>query len=101
MRLCLYSFLILFFEFALIRYIPAHVKATSYFANLTIIATFLGMGIGAILSRRRRFDFSVAAFPFLLYLLFGQELLVGQLVVLVVHLPLLEELAGVSWSPKD
>ena len=70
MRLCLYSFLILFFEFALIRYIPAHVKATSYFANLTIIATFLGMGIGAILSRRRRLDFSVVAFPFLLYLLF-------------------------------
>ncbi len=69
MRLCLYSFLILFFEFALIRYIPAHVKATSYFANLTIIATFLGMGVGAILSRRRRIDWIVPAFPFVLYLL--------------------------------
>jgi len=70
MRLCLFSFLILFFEFALIRYIPAHVKATSYFANLTIIATFLGMGVGAILSRRRRVDWIVPAFPFLLYILF-------------------------------
>ncbi len=70
MRLCLYSFLILFFEFALIRYIPAHVKATSYFANLTIIATFLGMGLGTILSRRRRSEWVIPAFPFLLYALF-------------------------------
>jgi SAM-dependent methyltransferase len=70
MRLCLFSFLILFFEFALIRYIPAHVKATSYFANLTIIGTFLGMGLGTILSRRRTIEWAVPAFPFLLYLLF-------------------------------
>jgi spermidine synthase len=70
MRLCLYSFLILFFEFALIRYIPAHVKATSYFANLTIIATFLGMGLGAILSRRKQLSWAVPSFPFVLYLLF-------------------------------
>ena len=54
MRLFLYSFLILFFEFTFIRYIPAHVKATAYFANLTIIATFLGMGLGTLLSRKTR-----------------------------------------------
>jgi SAM-dependent methyltransferase len=39
-------------------------------ANLTIIATFLGMGVGAILSRRRRVDWIVSAFPVLLCILF-------------------------------
>jgi len=70
MHLCLYSFLILFFEFAFIRYIPSHVKATAYFANLTIIATFLGMGLGAILSRKKQLKWLVPAFPCLVYLLF-------------------------------
>lgn len=63
MRLFLYSFLILFFEFTFIRYIPAHVKATAYFANLTIIATFLGMGLGILLSRKTHRVWLPAAFP--------------------------------------
>ena len=70
MYIFFYSFLILFFEFTFIRYIPAHVKATAYFANLTIIATFLGMGIGMILSNRKQVRWIVPLFPVLIYLLF-------------------------------
>ena len=43
-----YSFLILFFELALIRFIPSNVRVTAYFINLVLIAAFLGMGIGLI-----------------------------------------------------
>jgi len=69
MQLFFFSFLILFFELTLIRYIPAHVRATAYFANLIIMATFLGMGMGTILSSKRRADWVISTFPFLLYLL--------------------------------
>jgi hypothetical protein len=43
-----YSFLILFFELALIRFIPSNVRITAYFINLVLVAAFLGMGIGMI-----------------------------------------------------
>lgn len=52
-RLFLFSFLILFFELALIRLIPANVRITAYFINLVLIAAFLGMGTGLILQARR------------------------------------------------
>lgn len=52
-RLLGYSFLILFFELALIRFIPANVRVAAYFINLVLIATFLGMGVGLILHSRR------------------------------------------------
>lgn len=48
LRLFGYSFLILFFELALIRYIPANIQVASYFINLVLIAAFLGMGAGLI-----------------------------------------------------
>ena len=43
-----YSFLILFFEFALISFIPSNVRITTYFINLVLVAAFLGMSIGMI-----------------------------------------------------
>ncbi len=43
-----YSFLILFFELALIRFIPSNVRITAYFINLVLVAAFLGMGIGML-----------------------------------------------------
>ena len=49
-----YSFLILFFELALIRFIPSNVRITAYFINLVLIAAFLGMGIGMILVKSER-----------------------------------------------
>lgn len=45
------SFLILFLELALIRWIPAHVRVVSYFSNLVLLACFLGMGVGCLLAR--------------------------------------------------
>lgn len=53
-RLFGYSFLILFFELALIRYIPANIQIASYFINLVLIAAFLGMGAGLIFQLRGR-----------------------------------------------
>lgn len=51
-RLMGFSALLLFFEVALIRFVPAHVQVASYFINLILIATFLGMGVGLILQSR-------------------------------------------------
>jgi spermine/spermidine synthase len=51
-RLMGFSALLLYFEVALIRFIPAHVQVTSYFINLILIASFLGMGVGLIIQAR-------------------------------------------------
>ena len=48
LRLGAYSFLILFFELALIRYVPAYVRVFAFYLNLVLIATFLGMGVGLL-----------------------------------------------------
>lgn len=51
-RLLGFSALLLYFEVALIRFIPAHVQVVSYFINLILIASFLGMGVGLIIQAR-------------------------------------------------
>lgn len=48
------SFCVLALELALIRLIPAEVKAVSYFTNLILIASFFGLGLGCILVRGPR-----------------------------------------------
>lgn len=53
LRLAGYSFLILFFELSLIRYIAAYVRVFGFFVNFVLIATFLGMGIGLLREGRR------------------------------------------------
>lgn len=67
LRLLGYSFLILFFELALIRFIPANVRVAAYFINMVLIAAFLGMGVGLIL-QARRFNFVFLFTPTLLIL---------------------------------
>ena len=52
-RLAGYSFLILFIELALIRYIAAYVRVFGFFVNFVLIATFLGMGVGLLRARTR------------------------------------------------
>jgi SAM-dependent methyltransferase len=52
LTLFLASFLALFVELALIRFIPAHVRAVGYYTNLVLIASFLGLGIGFLLANR-------------------------------------------------
>lgn len=42
------SFLILFMELAMIRWIPGYVKLMSYFSNFILLACMLGMGLGCL-----------------------------------------------------
>ena len=44
----------MFWELALIRWVPGSVRVVGYFTNLILIASFLGLGVGALLSRYQR-----------------------------------------------
>lgn len=52
-RLVLASALMLFLELALIRWLGSNVLHLSYFSNFVLLGSFLGIGIGFLLSRRR------------------------------------------------
>ncbi len=54
LRIFLSSFLVLFLEVALIRWLPAQIRLLSYFSNFILLASFLGIGIGALVGRNRR-----------------------------------------------
>ena len=57
MKVFLASFLVLFLEVALIRWMPAYIRLLAYFSNFILLASFLGIGVGCLLapSRRRLF----------------------------------------------
>ncbi len=63
------SFAALFLELMLIRWVPAVVRLVAYYANLMLISSFLGLGVGALMARRgwRLFRF----FPLLLVVAIG------------------------------
>src|SRR5688500_15027436 len=63
-RTFLASFLVLFLEVALIRWMPAYVRLLAYFSNFILLASFLGIGIGCLLAPVRRSLF--AWFPVVL-----------------------------------
>jgi predicted membrane-bound spermidine synthase len=52
--LFLVSFLVLFLEIGLIRWMPAYVRLLAYFSNFILLASFLGGGLGCLLASRRR-----------------------------------------------
>lgn len=52
-RTFLASFLVLFLEVALIRWMPAYIRLLSYFSNFILLASFLGIGIGCLLAASR------------------------------------------------
>jgi SAM-dependent methyltransferase len=56
-RVFLASFLVLFLEVALIRWMPAYIRLLAYFSNFILLASFLGIGVGCLMapSRRRLF----------------------------------------------
>jgi SAM-dependent methyltransferase len=54
-RLGLATFSILALELALIRWISGQIRVFAYFANLVLLAAFLGMGLGVAIGRRRPF----------------------------------------------
>ena len=49
-RIFLASFLVLFLQVALIRWMPAYVRLLSYFSNFILLACFLGIGVGCLLA---------------------------------------------------
>src|SRR5688500_2647775 len=48
------SFLVLFLEIALIRWMPAYIRLLSFFSNFILLASFLGIGVGCLLAARSR-----------------------------------------------
>jgi Spermine/spermidine synthase domain len=73
LQLLALSFMALFLELMLIRWAPAVVPAIAYYANLLLISSFLGLGLGATLAPRGWRLFR--AFPLLLLLEVGFLLL--------------------------
>ncbi|HJP95619.1 MAG TPA: hypothetical protein VJ875_26965 [Pyrinomonadaceae bacterium] len=48
------SFMILFLELAAIRWFPAHVLYLTFFTNVVLLASFLGMSVGCLAAGHRR-----------------------------------------------
>src|SRR6476646_612492 len=65
LRLLLTSFVLLFVELLLIRWIPANVKYIGFFSNFVLMASFLGIGLGILLGRRGA-TLPASPFPILL-----------------------------------
>jgi SAM-dependent methyltransferase len=53
-RIFLASFLVLFLEIALIRWMPAYIRLLAYFSNFILLASFLGIGLGCLLAPSRK-----------------------------------------------
>src|SRR3954468_24098071 len=61
------SFAALFLELMVIRWVPCVIRLVAYYANLLLISSFLGLGIGAMVSGRgwrlfRWFPVALAAY---------------------------------------
>lgn len=67
LRVFLSSFLVLFVEVALIRWMPAYIRLLAYFSNFILLAAFLGIGVGCLLAATRVRLF--AWFPLVLFAL--------------------------------
>jgi SAM-dependent methyltransferase len=53
-ELVLISIIILFLELACIRWFPAHVLYLTFFTNVVLLASFLGMSVGCLTAGRKR-----------------------------------------------
>ncbi|TMB64713.1 MAG: spermidine synthase, partial [Chloroflexi bacterium] len=60
-RLLALSFLMLFVELALIRWMGSNILYLSYFSNFILLASFLGIGLGFLRADARRHLFPFAA----------------------------------------
>lgn len=60
-QLVLISFLSLYLELTLIRWVPTRIRLLAYFSNYVLIAALLGLGLGMMMAGRRRR--LVVAFP--------------------------------------
>jgi hypothetical protein len=84
-RLFLTSAIVLFAELVLIRWIPAYVVYVTFFSNLVLMASFLGIGVGILLGRR----FERPSIP-----LWGPLLVVTALFILAVRIDFKPALEG-------
>src|SRR2546423_14550044 len=64
--LFLISFLILFFELACIRWFGATVVFLTFFTNIVLLATFLGMSVG-LLTASRKINYIRGVIPLALF----------------------------------
>lgn len=73
------SFVALFLELMVIRWVPSVVGLVAYYANLMLLSSFLGLGIGAMAATRpwKLFDW----FPVLMAVTIGSLLLCRDVVV--------------------
>ena len=58
--LALISFLSLFIELVVIRWLASEVRIFAYFKNFPLLAAFLGFGAGCLIARRKRNYFRFA-----------------------------------------
>ncbi len=65
--LLLISFITLFAELLIIRWLSTEMRIFAYFKNIALISCFLGLGLGAALWKRREIDFSFFPFWFCLF----------------------------------
>lgn len=73
------SFTALFLELMVIRWVPSVVRLVAYYANLMLLSSFLGLGVGAMMSGKKWRLFGW--FPVLLAVYIGALLLSQQLVL--------------------
>ncbi len=52
-QLFLASFLSLFLELLLIRWVPSQIRVVAYYANIMLISSFLGLGCGMVLAPKK------------------------------------------------
>jgi hypothetical protein len=77
--LFLISFLALYFEVMLIRWIPSSIQLVAYFTNIILISSFLGLGLGCLLTGAR--GSLMQAFPLLLLAMSGVVLRVSPVII--------------------
>src|SRR3972149_3079065 len=70
LKLLLASFLVLYFELVIIRYLSTEIRIFAYMKNLPLIASFFGIGLGMV--RRSPPKVLWRLFPFIAFLLFFQ-----------------------------
>jgi len=66
LSLFIISFLLLFFELACIRWFSGTVVFLTFFTNIVLLATFLGMSVGCLIASNRR-DWSAVVIPLFLW----------------------------------
>jgi len=79
-RIAIVAGSVLLLELALIRQVPAEIRVISYFTNLVLMATFFGLGLGAMLAARFRLAWTVPVGLLLLvgFIWYGRGLMIYE-----------------------